>query len=149
MVGYVEINQNSACMAFEWTMKNKKCINFCILRGKWPPSGNYAWKTVGLTFKFSNIFILHAHEFFSFSNSDGDGNENVEKTIALFSEAITLHVPHILLHVSLQSPHNCHLKMPIISRFLEDAISKEATTNFSASFSRIQLRGNSIKLAFI
>ena len=23
MVGYVEINQNSACMAFEWTKKKK------------------------------------------------------------------------------------------------------------------------------
>ena len=46
----------------------------------------------------------------SFSNEDGDGNEDVKKAIALLRKTTTLHVHHTFLYISLPSLHD--LKMP-------------------------------------
>ena len=79
----------------------------------------------------------------SFSNDDGDGNENAKKAEGLISKTTTLHVQHtFLVHFSAVS---ARLR-------LENAYyggRKQATTNFSFSFQtlvrspRNQLHGNS------
>ena len=48
----------------------------------------------------------------SFSNDDGDGNENVKTTIGLFSKTTTLHVDHTFLYIALPSLHDYDGKMP-------------------------------------
>ena len=48
----------------------------------------------------------------SFSNDDGDGNENVKTTIGLFSKTTTLHVHHAFLYIALPSLHDYDGKMP-------------------------------------
>ena len=48
----------------------------------------------------------------SFSNDDGDGNENVKTTIGLFSKTTTLHVDHAFLYIALPSLHEYDGKMP-------------------------------------
>ena len=48
----------------------------------------------------------------SFSNDDGDGNENVKTTIGLFSKTTTLHVDHAFLYIALPSLHDYDGKMP-------------------------------------
>ena len=48
----------------------------------------------------------------SFSNDDGDGNENVKTTIGLFSKTTTLHVDHAFLYTALPSLHDYDGKMP-------------------------------------
>ena len=52
-------------------------------------------------------------------NYDGDGNENVKKTIGLISKTTTLHVHHAFLYISLSSLHNYDVKWPIL-RSLEN-----------------------------
>ena len=42
----------------------------------------------------------------SFSNDDGDGNENVKKAIGLLSKTTSLHVHHAFLHIFLLLPHD-------------------------------------------
>ena len=45
---------------------------------------------------------MYRHEVLgSFSNDDGDGNENVKKGIDLLSKTITLHAHHAFLYISL------------------------------------------------
>ena len=67
----------------------------------------------------------------SFSNDDGDGNENVEKAIGLLSKATSLHVPHAFLYISLPLLHDYDVKMPSFTFY---GGRKQATTNFSFSF---------------
>ena len=42
----------------------------------------------------------------SFSNDDGDGNEDVKKAIGLSRKTTTLHVHHTFLYISLSSLHD-------------------------------------------
>ena len=67
----------------------------------------------------------------SFSNDDGDGNENVEKAIGLWSKTTSLHVPHAFLYISLPLLHDYDVKMPSFTFY---GGRKQATTNFSFSF---------------
>ena len=48
----------------------------------------------------------------SFSNDDGDGNENVKKAIGLLSKTTSLHVHHAFLYISLPLLHHYDMKMP-------------------------------------
>ena len=68
----------------------------------------------------------------SFSNDDGDGNENVKKAIGLLSKTTSLHVHHTFLYISLPLLHATTTWKCLVSRFMEDV--KQATTNFSFSF---------------
>ena len=42
----------------------------------------------------------------SFSNDDGDGNEDVKEAIGLLRKTTTLHVHHTFLYISLSSLHD-------------------------------------------
>ena len=53
-----------------------------------------------------------ANSLGSFSNYDGDANENGKKAIGLLSQTTTLHVHHAFLYISLLSMHDYNLKMP-------------------------------------
>ena len=64
----------------------------------------------------------------SFSNDDGDGNENVKKAIGLLSKTTSLHVHHAFLYIFLPLLHDYDVKM-LSFNFIEDV--KQATTNFS------------------
>ena len=48
----------------------------------------------------------------SFSNDDGDGNQDVKKTIGLLRKTTTLHVHHAFLYISSPSLHDYDVKMP-------------------------------------
>ena len=63
----------------------------------------------------------------SFSNDDGNNNENVKKAIGLFHKTTTLHVHHSFLYISLPSLHNYNMKMPNCKFY---GGRKQATTNF-------------------
>ena len=56
-------------------------------------------------------------------NYDGDGNENVKKTIGLISKTTTLHEPHDFLYISLSFLHKYDVKWPIL-RSLENGNGK-------------------------
>ena len=56
-------------------------------------------------------------------NYDGDGNENVKKTIGLMSKTTTLHVHHAFLYISLSFLHKYDVKWPIL-RSLENGNGK-------------------------
>ena len=47
----------------------------------------------------------------SFSNDDGDGNEDVKKAIGLLRKTTTLHVHHAFVYISLPSLHDYDVKM--------------------------------------
>ena len=68
----------------------------------------------------------------SFSNDDGDGNENVKKVIGLLSKTTSLHVHHSFLSISLPVLHDCDVKMPSFTFYKGGR--KQAKTNFSFSF---------------
>ena len=67
----------------------------------------------------------------SFSNDDGDGNENVKKAIGLFSKTTSLLVHHAFSYISLPLLHDYDVKMP---SFMFYGGRKQAKTNFSFSF---------------
>ena len=67
----------------------------------------------------------------SFSNDDGEGNENGKKTIDLMSKTTTLHVHHTFLYISLPSLHDYDVKMPNFTFYGER---KQGMRNFSFSF---------------
>ena len=48
----------------------------------------------------------------SFSNDDGDGNENVKKAIGLLSKTTSVHVHHAFLYISLPLLRDYDVKMP-------------------------------------
>jgi len=62
----------------------------------------------------------------SFSNDDGDGNENVKKAIDLLRKTTILHMHHAFLYISLPSLHDYDLKMPKCKFY---GGHKQATTN--------------------
>ena len=68
----------------------------------------------------------------SFSNDDGDGNENVKKAIGLLSKTTSLHVHRAFLYISLLLLHDYDVKMLGFTSYIEDE--KQATTNSSFSF---------------
>ena len=68
----------------------------------------------------------------SFSNDDGDGNENVKKAIGLLSKTTNLHVHRAFLYISSLLLHDYDVKMRSFTSCIEDE--KQATTNFSLSF---------------
>ena len=67
----------------------------------------------------------------SFSNDDGDGNENVKKAIGLLSKTTSLHVHHAFLYICLPLLHDYNVKMPSFTFY---GGRKQATTNFSFPF---------------
>ena len=67
----------------------------------------------------------------SFSNDDGDGNEDVKKAIGLLRKTTTLHVHHAFLYISLPSLHDYDVKMPNCKFY---GGRKQATTNLFFSF---------------
>ena len=67
----------------------------------------------------------------SFSNEDGDGNEDVNKAIGLLRKTTTLHVQHTFLYISLPSLHDYDVKMPNC-KFMED-VNKRRRISFSLS----------------
>ena len=67
----------------------------------------------------------------SFSNDDGDGNEDVKKAIGLLRKTTTLHVHHAFLYISLPSFHDYNVKMPNCKCY---GGRKQATTNLFFSF---------------
>ena len=69
----------------------------------------------------------------SFSNDDGDGNENVKKATGLLSKTTNLHVHLAFLYISLPPLQEYDVKM---SNFTFYGGRKQATTNFSLSLSR-------------
>ena len=48
----------------------------------------------------------------SFSNDDGDVNQDVKKAVGLLRKTTTLHVHHAFLYISLPSLHEYDVKMP-------------------------------------
>ena len=67
----------------------------------------------------------------SFSNDDGDGNQDVKKAIVLLCKTITLHVHHAFLYISLPSLPDYDVKIPIAS-FMED-VNKRRRISLSPS----------------
>ena len=67
----------------------------------------------------------------SFSNDDGDGNENVKTAIGFLGKTTTLHAHHAFLYISLSLLHDYDVKMP---NFTFHGGRKQATTKFSFSF---------------
>ena len=67
----------------------------------------------------------------SFSNDDGDGNENVKEAVGLLSKTTSLHVHHAFLCITLPLLHNYNMKMHSFTFY---GGRKQATTNFSFSF---------------
>ena len=67
----------------------------------------------------------------SFSNDDGDSNENVKKAIGLLSKTTSLHVHHAFLYISLPLLHDYDVKMPSFTFY---GGRKQATTKFFFSF---------------
>ena len=66
----------------------------------------------------------------SFSNDDGDGNENGKKAIGLISKTTTLHVHHAFLYISLPSLHDFEVKMPNFT-FMEKVDKERRIFSFS------------------
>ena len=62
----------------------------------------------------------------SFSNDDGDGNQDVKKAIGLLRKTTTLHVHHAFLYISLPSFYDYDVKMPNCKFY---GGRKQATTN--------------------
>ena len=50
----------------------------------------------------------------SFSNDDGDSNQDVKKAMGLLRKTTTLHVHHAFLYISLPSLHVYDVKMPTV-----------------------------------
>ena len=76
-----------------------------------------------------NLFReVSAETLGSFSNDDGDGNQDVKKAIGLLRKTTTLHVHHAFLYISLPSLHDYDVKMPNCKFY---GGRKQATTNLS------------------
>ena len=67
----------------------------------------------------------------SSSKDDGDGNENVQKSIGLLRKTTNMHCITLFLYISLPPPHDYDVKMPNCTFY---GGRKKATTNFSLSF---------------
>ena len=62
----------------------------------------------------------------SFSNDDGDGNQDVKKAIGLLRKTTTLHMHHAFLYISSLSLHDYDMKFPSCKFYVGR---KQATTN--------------------
>ena len=62
----------------------------------------------------------------TFSNDDGDGNQDLKKVIRLLRKTTTLHVHHAFLYISLRSLPNYDVKMSNCKFY---GGRKQATTN--------------------
>ena len=62
----------------------------------------------------------------SFSNDDGDGNQDVKKAIGSLRKTTTLHMHHAFLYISLLSLHDYDMKIPNCKFY---GGRKQATTN--------------------
>ena len=74
----------------------------------------------------SLLTLLLTNSLGSFSNHDGDGNEDVKKAIGLLRKTTTLHVHHAFLYISLPSLHDYDVKMTNCKFY---GGRKQATTN--------------------
>ena len=84
----------------------------------------------------------------SFSNDDGDGNENGKKAIGLLRKITTLLVHHTFLYISSPSLHDQDVKMPNFTFYGER---KQGTTNFFFLFlnlSPVPLKSTPGKFAY-
>ena len=75
---------------------------------------------------YSSNDVLLLKALGSFSNDDGDGNQDVKKAIGLLRKTTPLHVHHAFLYSSLPSLHGYDVKMPNC-KFYRGR--KQATTN--------------------
>ena len=75
---------------------------------------------------FLLLASIQAQIIGSFSNDDGDGNQDVKKAIGLLRKTTTLHVHHAFLYISLPSLHDYGVKMPNYKFY---GGRKQATTN--------------------
>ena len=67
-----------------------------------------------------NVRDLRNISIGSFSNDDGDGNENVRKAITFITKITTLHVLYTFWFISLPSMHDQDVKFSDLGRFMED-----------------------------
>ena len=83
----------------------------------------------------------------SFSNDDGDGNQDVKKVIGLLRKTTTLQVHHAFLYISLPSLHDYDVKMPNCKFY---GGRKQATTNlfFSLNLSSVLKKSTPGKFAY-
>ena len=81
---------------------------------------------------FWRWFSLPSPSIESFSNDDGDGNENFIKAIGLICKTITLHVQHTFLYIFLPSLQDYGVKIPNLP-FMEDVINKQQRIFLSLS----------------
>ena len=84
----------------------------------------------------------------SFSNDDGDGNEDVKKAKGLLRKTTTFHVHHAFLYISLPSLNGYDVKMPNCKFY---GGPKQVTTNlfFSLNLSAVlkqAINSNEIRL---
>ena len=73
-------------------------------------SGKDIWLSFGTSTQARKLSVREI-SVGSFSNDDGDGNENVKKAIGLLSKTTTLHV-HAFFYISLPLLHDYDMKMP-------------------------------------
>ena len=87
------------------------------------------------------------HVIGSFSNDDGDGNQDVKKAIGLLRKTTTLHVHHAFLYISSPSLHDYDVKMPNCKFY---GGCKQATTNlfFSLNLSVVLKKSSPGKFAY-
>ena len=76
---------------------------------------------------YTDILVTKAVKIGSFYNDDGDGNEDVKKTIGLLRTTTALHVHHAFLYISLPSLDDYDVKMPNCKFY---GGRKQATMNF-------------------
>ena len=87
------------------TMEPKEGMMIIMKRNELWQNGFYVDGDDGSTADYDNRDL---------TNYDGDGNENVKKTIGLISKTTTLHVHHAFLYISLSFLHKYDVKWPIL-----------------------------------
>ena len=85
----------------------------------------------------------------SFSNDDGDGNENVKKVIGLLSKTTTLHVHHAFLYISLPLLHDYDVKMPSFTFYGGRKTSDDKLFFLFLNLSAVPKKSTPGKLAYI
>ena len=85
----------------------------------------------------------------SFSNDDGDGDENIKKTIRLLSKTTSLHVRHTFLYISLPLLHNYDMKMPSFTFYGGCKTSEDKLFFLSLNLSAVPKKSTPGKLTYI
>ena len=75
----------------------------------------------------------------SFSDEDGDGNENFKEVIGLLRKATTLHVWHTFWYISLPSLHDHNVKFPYAT-FYENKHTTATVFFFSLNLGAIHMK---------